>query len=258
MESNASAAQENTMKQMSQMYGVSQADLEKMKNSKNMTAAEKQALANKMMSQQTNMTMDEAKNLGKMSEAGRKAYAEAYATEAMATAQTDPNLQAKNENARNMYQSVTSQQVVNAKVTQINNKIAALYSPIVNDPERQKMLDGIDRWNSKIMSMSGIVSDSESKQVDSLAMLVKNTKIAYCDKYTPLQRAALRKHLQILKASIPDYLNFGQVTAEGTKAQTGIDMPAEGKELSALEAISNYLDELRQVYSYKLYYTEDE
>lgn len=257
MESNASTAQENAMKQMSQTYGISQADMEKMKNSKNMTAAEKQALASKMMSQQTNMTMEEARNLGKMSEAGRRAYAEAYGAEAMATAQTDPNQQAKNENAKNMYQSATSRQAANAKVTEINKRIADLYSPIVNDPERLKTLDRIDRLQGKIMSMAGIVSDSEAKQMDSLAVLIKNEKIAYCNRYTPLHRNALRKHLQILKASIPDYINFGEISAEATKAQTGIDMPAEGKEQASLEAVSNYLDALRGVYIYKLYYPED-
>lgn len=65
MKSNQGSAQEAAMKQMSQQYGLSQADLEKMKNSKNMTAAEKQALANKMMSQQTNMTVEEAKTSGR-------------------------------------------------------------------------------------------------------------------------------------------------------------------------------------------------
>lgn len=257
MESNTSTAEDNAMKQMSQMYGISQADLEKMKNSKNMTAADKQALASKMMSQQANMTMDEAKNLGKMSEAGRQAYAEAYGVEAMAAAETDPNQQAKNENARNMYQSVTSQQAANAKITGITNNIAALYSPILNDPERKKMLDRIDQWNSRIMSMSGIVTASQSKQIDSLSLLIKNEKIAYCNKYTPLQRNALRKHVQILKASLPDYSSYGEMTAATAKAQTGVDMPEEGKELASLEAILNYLDALKAVYAYKLYYPED-
>ena len=84
MESNVPAAQDEAVKQLSQQYGLSEADIEKMKNSKNMTSAEKQALASKMMSQQTNMSMEEAQKMGSMSEAGKKAYAEAYATEAMA------------------------------------------------------------------------------------------------------------------------------------------------------------------------------
>lgn len=257
MKSNQGSAQEAAMKQVAQQYGLSQADIEKMKNSKNMTAAEKQALANKMMSQQTNMTVEEAKNLGKMSEAGKKAYAEAYAVEAMATNQTDPKQQAKNENAKNQYQLVASQQAINSKLSDIGQKITALYSPIEADPERQKMLDRMDAWHNKRMSMTGI-DYGQGKQMDSLAVLIKNEKIAYCNRYTPKYRAALRKHLRILKTSLPDYYASGNVLAEVTKAQTGIIMPAEGTEIPALQAIDQYLKALQGAFKYKLYFPEDD
>ncbi len=257
MEANAPTAEENAMKQMSQMYGMSQADLEKMKNAKNMSAADKQALANNMMSQQANMTMDEAKNLAKMSEAGRQAYTEAYATEAMATANTDPNQASRNDYARNLYNNNVAQQAAYDKINDINNRIVALYAPVTNDPERQKMLDRINAWNSKLTSMMGIVSDSEARIMDSISLRIKNEQIAYCNRYTPQYRAALRKHLQIVKASMPEYTRFGEISAATTKSQTGIDMPAEGKELSSLEAVADYLRALQDAYKYKLYYAED-
>lgn len=257
MESNADVAQENVMKQMSQMYGMSQADLEKMKNAKNMSDADKQALANKMMTQQANMTMDEAKNLAKMSEAGRQAYTEAYATEAMATANTDPNQAARNDYARNLYNNNVAQQSAYSKINEINNRIVALYAPVTNDPERQKMLDRISAWNSKLTSMMGIVSDGEARIMDSLSLRIQNEQIAYCNKYTPQYRTALRKHLQIVKASMPEYIKFGEISAATTKSQTGIDMPAEGKELASIEAIADYLRALEGAYKYKLYYSDE-
>jgi hypothetical protein len=177
MKANEGSAQERAMKQMSQQYGLSQADIEKMKNSKNMSAAEKQALANKMMSQQTNMTVDEAKNLGKMSEAGKKAYAEAYATEAMATNQANPKQQAQNDAIKSQYNLVSSQQAIVQKISVIEQKIAGLYTPVKSDPERQKMLDRMDAWHNKSMSMVG-VDYGQGKQMDSLALLIKNEKIA--------------------------------------------------------------------------------
>lgn len=258
MEGGAGTAQENAMKQMSQMYGVSQSDLEKMKNSKNMTAAEKQALASKMMSQQTNMSMEEVQSMSKMSEAGKKAYAEAYAMESMATQQADPNQAAKSANAQNLYQLTVSQQAANSKVSEIANKIAALYTSIDSDPERQAMLDRMSGWQNKLNSMMGIVSGKEARIMDSLSLLVKNEKIAYCTKYTTKYRAALRKHLEIMKGSLPDYQNLGNITAEATRAQSGIEMPAEGREIPALTAINAYLEKLREAYQYKLYFAEDD
>jgi len=257
MESNAGKAQENMMKQMSQMYGISNEDMDKMKNARTMSAADKQAMANKMMQQQANMSMDEAKNLAKMSDAGRQAYAEAYATEAMATANSDPGQAARNNHASNLYQTNVAQQEAYSKINEINNRIAALYAPITNDPERQRMLDRIDGMNKKRYSMMGILSDGEAQVMDSLTNRIKDEQIAYCNKYTPLYRAALRKHLQIVKTSMPDFQSFGEISAETTKGQTGIDQPAAGRELASLEAVSAYLGALKDAYKYKIYYPED-
>lgn len=257
MKANEGSAQERAMKQMSQQYGMSQADIDKMKNSKNMTAAEKQAFANKMMSQQTNMTVDEAKNLGKMSEAGKKAYAEAYATEAMATNQVDPKQKAKNDAAKSQYELVASQQAIVQKLSVIEQKIAALYSPFEADPEGQKMLDRMDAWHSKLTSLSGI-DYGQGKQMDSLAVLIKKEQIAYCNKFTPRYRAALNQHLSLLRTSLPDYQSLGITTAEVTRVQTGIEMPAGGTEIPALKAIDRYLTELRDAFDFKLYFPEDE
>jgi len=202
------------------------------------------------------MTIDEAKNVGKMSEAGKKAYAEAYAMEAMASSQSDPKQQAKNENAKNMYELLQAQQTIMNKTSTIDQKIANLYAPIQNDPERQKMLDRIDAWNSKIMSMTGI-DYGQGEQMDSLGLLIKNEKIKYCDKFTPRQRAATRQHYQILKASIPDYLSYGEIMSNVNKTQLGITVSAECQEIASLSAILGYLKALQGVYSYKIYYFED-
>ncbi len=155
------------------------------------------------------------------------------------------------------YNNNVAQQAAYDKINDINNRIVALYAPVTNDPERQKMLDRINAWNSKLTSMMGIVSDSEARIMDSISLRIKNEQIAYCNRYTPQYRAALRKHLQIVKASMPEYTRFGEFSAATTKSQTGIDMPAEGKELSSLEAVADYLRALQDAYKYKLYYAED-
>jgi hypothetical protein len=256
MKNNTATAQENAMNQMSQQYGISQADLEKMKNSKNMSAEEKKALANKIMQQQTNMTVDEAKSVGKMSEAGKKAYAEAYAAEAMATAQTDPNQQAKNESAKNSYELLKAQQDIQVEIAKTNQKISDLYASIENDPDGQKMLKNIETWQSKLMSMTGI-DYGQGDQMDSLSLLIKTEKIKYCNKFTPRYRSALRQHLKILKASLPEFNNLADITAKVTLAQTGISMPPEGQEIPGLGAIEGYLNKLKEVFKFKLYYADE-
>ncbi len=249
--------QANAMKMMQQKYGMSEEDLKKFKNSEEMTEDETQAMADKIMKQQTNMSMDEIQNMSKMSEAGKKAYAEAYAAEAMANVQSDPEKDVPDKTAGNLYNLTNEQQTLNQKIVAGQQKIATMYAAIENDPERQKMLDRMDAWQNKVMSMTG-VDYGQGKQMDSLALLIKNEKIAYCNKYTPKYRAALRKHLVILKTSLPDYQSSGNIMAEVTKAQTGIVMPAEGTEIPALQAIDQYLKALQGAYKYKLYFPEDD
>ncbi len=257
MENNKGTAEETMMNKMSQQYGISQADLEKLKNKKDMTDAEKKELANKIMQQQANMSMDEVAKLSNMSEAGKKAYAEAYATEAMATSQTDPNQKAWSDNAKNMYELAQAQQNINGKTSSITQKEVDLYLPVNNDPERQKMLDRMDKWNSEIMAMAGI-DYGQGKQMDSLAVLIKNEKIKYCNIYSPKWRAALRQHYKMLITSIPDFLEYGKANAAMTKAQTGIETPQECLEIGCLATILQYLQALQGVYSCKLYYPEEE
>jgi hypothetical protein len=252
---NEAAAKEAAMQQMSQQYGLSPEDMAKMQNGK-MSAADKQAMANKILQQQTNMSMGEVQNLSKMSDAGKKAYAEAYATEVQAKAQANPQQYQVNESAKNLQQLVSSQQAVLGKINSNGQKIGNLYAKIESDPDLQKMYQNIEKWHSKLMSMTGI-DYGQSKQMDSLAVLIKTTQIKICDKYTPQYRSALRQNLTVLKASMPDIQRLGEITAELTKAQTGIAPPAESTEVGKLQSIRGYLSSLKDAYKFKLYFPEE-
>jgi hypothetical protein len=252
---NEEAAKEAAMQQMSQQYGLSQDEMNKMKSGK-MSAAEKQAMANKVLQQQTNMSMGEVQNLSKMSDAGKKAYAEAYATEAQATAQANPNKQPVNQSSMNMQQLISAQQAVLGKINANGQKIGNLYASIQNDPDLSKMKKNIKDWQSKIMSMTG-VDYGQGKQMDSLAVLIKKEQTKICDKYTPKYRSALRQHLSIMKSSMADIQQLGEITGELTKAQTGIVPPAESTEIRKLQAIKEYLTNLKDAYQFKLCFPEE-
>jgi hypothetical protein len=250
------AAKEAALKQMSQ-YGMSQEDMEKMKNAKNMSAADKQAMANKMMQQQTNMSPDEIKNLSKMSDAGKKAYAEGYATEAMAVSQANPESQPADNKPQNISELLSQQQSIAGRISGYEQSIGNIYASIENDPSRQEMLDRIDNWKSQYGRMIG-VDYGQGKQMDSLALLVKKEQIKYCDQFTLKYRAALRQHKQMLNSALPDYQKLGEVISQVTMAQTGIAPPPECTEIGALEAIHEYLGKLNKTYKFKLYFPEDD
>jgi hypothetical protein len=256
-EENRGAMEDNAIKQVQQQYGMSEEDINKMKDSKNMTDAEKQAMANKMVMQQTNMSMSEIQNMSKMSEAGKKAYTEAYATEAMASAQADPKKYSPDKNAGKLYSLTNEQQALNQKIIAGQQKIANMYAAIENDPEGKAMLDKISKWSAKLTSMMGEVSDYEAHVMDSIGGLITKEEIKYCNKFTPRYRAVLKQDLANLKASLPDCNRFDEVTGELMKLQTSIDAPPEIAETTSLQALNSYLGNLKNAYKYKLYYPED-
>ncbi len=248
-------AKENAMKQMSQQYGLSQEQMAQMKSG-NMSAADKQKMANQILQQQTNMSMGEVQNLSKMSDAGKKAYTEAYAAEMQASVQANPEKYKVNEAAGNMHELISSQQAVLGRINSNAQKIGGLYSSIDSDPAIQRSYKKIDEWHDKLTSMIGI-DYGQGKQMDSLSMLIQREQIKICDKYTPTYRAALRQHFSVMKSSFSDQEELGRITSELTKMQTGVVLPVENTEVAKLQSVKGYLNNLKDAYKFKLYFLED-
>ena len=158
----------------------------------------------------------------------------AYAAQMMATAQANPKQPPANQGAT-MYELARSQKEALDKITASSQKIGNLYAAIENDASGQEMLSKIDTWHNQLTSMMGI-DYGQGKKMDSLALLMKNEQIKYCEKLSPKYRSALRQHLTSLKSSLPDYQRLGEISAELTKTQTGIVTPPDCAEISGLES----------------------
>lgn len=255
-QTNEAAMKEGAMKQMSQQYGMSEEDMNKMRNAKNLTPAEKQAMANKMMMQQTNISMDEAKNLKKTSEEGKKSWAEGYANEAMATSQTNPK-NGDGNSAMEISTLMEEQNTLNLKVTSWEQAIDARYQQLDNDPSGKAMLDKISKWKSEWTAMAGVDYGQGSK-MDSLAIMIRNEQINYCRKFTNQYWIILKEHIANVNTSLPDYRRIEAISGEILEIQTGVTSPEAGSDIMCLESVNRYLDRLRQAYKYKLYYSEDQ
>lgn len=253
---NEAAMKEGAMKQMSQQYGISEEDMNKMRNAKNLSPTEKQAMANKMMMQQTNISMDEAKNLKKNSEEGKKAWAEGYANEAMATSQTYPQNNGENS-AMTISTLMEEQNALNLKVTSREQEINARYQQLDSDPSGKAMLDKMSKWKSEWTAMAGVDYEQGSK-MDSLARLIRNEQISYCKKFTFKYWVILKDHIANVNFSLPDYRRIEQISGEILKIQTSVTSPDAGSGIMGLEAVNRYLDKLAQAYKFKLYYIEDQ
>lgn len=178
---------------------------------------------------------------------------EAYTAEMMANAQANPKQQSVNNGTKTIQQLMAAQQAATEKITASSREIANLYASIETDPSGQEMLKKIENWHNKLMSMTGI-DYGQGKQMDSLAVLIKNEQIKYCNKFTPRYRAAIRQHFSLVKALIPDYRQLGEITAEVIKTQYGIVTPPESAEIGAMQAVKEYLKALKDAYKFYLYF----
>ncbi len=251
---NEATAKQQAAKQMEQ-FGMSQEDMAKMKSGK-MTAAEKKALANKMMMQQTNISVDEMKAVQGMSAEGKKAFTEALTTEMMASGQSGQIKSSAPGNAPDLASLLQEQQQIMGNLSSRDKKFTALYSSLENNAEGKQMLQRIENWKSKWTSMMG-VDAGQGNQMDSLQVLIKKEEIKYCDKLSPLYRAALRTHLAVIKTSLPDYRRLAEITGQIAELQAGIPSAAGGNDITGLTALREYLSRLSKAYKYKLSYPEE-
>lgn len=241
-------ARNEAISQMASQYGLSEEQVNKMKNKKKMSAEEKQSLADSMLQQQTNISMGEVKNMKKMSPEGRKAWAQAYGGEAYVMSQGTNTQQKTGGNAAEL---ATQLQNLNAAVMQRAMDIQKKYDDIENNPERIIALEKINIWNSQVTAMTG-QDNGQGPQMDSLALLIKKEKEAYCEKYATQYWNVLNLHYNNLKVSYPDYIRIADLRRMVVNMQpVKVNLPNESA-IEYYEYIKNYLVHLSAAFNYSI------
>ena len=162
---NEATAKQQAAQQMAQ-FGMSQEDMAKMKSGK-MTADEKKALANKMMMQQTNISVDEMKATKGMTAEGEKAYSEALTTEMMASGQAGQIKSSAPGNTPALASLVQEQQQIMGNLDPVPEDSPALYSSLENDAEGQQMLNGLQTGRVNGVRWWELMQDRGNKWIHS-------------------------------------------------------------------------------------------
>ncbi len=243
---------EDQMKQnIAKQYGLSESDMNKLEKDE-MSEEEKQAMINKALQQKANLSIDEIKNLKKMSKEGQKAWAEAYSTEQMAKVQADPEAAKKDQNTNmQRYELAKEQSLIMQRLKAVGDKYM----------EKMRELDKLDSVATKERDekrkplMDKIEATGfETNIVEEVRGIERN----YCNKLTPHYLKIIEDRYTDLKKLMPDYYRLEEVNAKLNQITTGIKKDLSSPGLIALEAVDEYVILLESAFKYSNYTFPDD
>jgi hypothetical protein len=210
-------AAKNMMNQMG--YSVSDADIQKMKTA---SKEQKKAIADKMLQQNMNMSVEEAKKVSKMSPEAQKAWGEAMSTEMMAEAQANPDKsKAAQMNNMNMYEMVQEQsqlaQKMQAGIMKFEEKLAEFN--LIKDKasqEYEKCCEDIDKKYAGMVNRTLGTEHYESIKIEKESCFQN-----FGCKMIPTQKALFDERFKDIVASGNDYNRMDVLTNELASATTG-------------------------------------
>lgn len=241
--------------QMLKQQGLSQDDIDKMKNKK-MTKEEKQAMAEKMMQQYTNMSMSEVNSMKNMSKEGKQAYMEGYAAEAQATAQANAKNNKTSEVNTNNADVIAQRNVLYQTIKAQQQDVLLKYQMIEQNADGLKL---VEKMNSLRARMSQLVGgggeggwiEKDKKEYDAAKAELNQLKKDYCQHMSPLYANALNYHLANLQSSYNDYQQLDEMTGKIDNTIITIGTTGKGGNIEYFDWAKTYMEYLKEAYKYK-------
>jgi hypothetical protein len=257
MEAHQGDMQQNMMKKA----GFDDAAIKKAQKGEKMSEAEAMEMANKMIQQQANMSLDEAKNLKNMSKEGQEAWAQGYAAEQMAVAQANPG-QIKGADQENMklYEMLTEQSELRNKTSSMENNIKLKYNLLEADANTAKVI--LEKELEPLYKELRSINDGEGateadvKHSERVMKQIHDKQDKFCEKFTPRMLLFLEECKKEVEAALPDYDKAEELQFQITALQTSTDFNIPGKGSYSIAAAQIYLAYLAEAYRYKLYRSE--
>ncbi len=246
---------------MMRKSGMSDEDMKRLQNGEEMTDAETQAMANKMIQQQTNMSLDEAKSLSNMSEAEQQAWAQGQVAGQMADAQANPGkYTGANETNMTLYELVSEQSSLQKKIAAAENQLIQLYKTL--DKEAISAKAALEIELKPLYDELNSINDGEGStqadvdHADRVIKKIHEKQDAYCELFTPRMSDFIQTCKDTYAIALPDYERVEEIQFQVTAIQTGTKLMTVGKGMYSLQAVDQYLRYLAEAYRYKLYRTE--
>lgn len=228
--------------------GLNKSDVQKLQNS-NGNEAEGRKAAEKVISEQYGISMQELETVGEMSDAEQEKWAQQYAEQMKSQAMKDPQAATKKgDNAKRLFNLANEQKLLGEHITKRMNRVSQIFKNVeMQDTIETRKLEEKIRPLERLLC-SGICSDAEIARSNAAEKQIHAAKIEYCQKMSPLQTDAIEQYLTTLKSLLPDYRKLTNIQNEiATLQQIGEVVPTD---LSCYSAIDDYADVLLSAYKY--------
>lgn len=247
--------------------------MQKMKqDNKHMTQEQKMKMADEMMKQNANISMNEVQarkaDSEKKDTAALKRWSQAYATENMADQPADQaKIDAEKLKMKSLADLSKEQSDIQAKLNGGGGKFTQQLDLLQKDDDSAwvKLLRQIQPYLDEI----AIISEAQSKRIKDgneneesaradfkaiteLQKVIHGIKYRYCGPLTSRYVEILNGLNQYLPGSFADCDRVDELNVEINYRQTGVRMPPEAIGLSSLLAVKNYADMLNSIQKYRL------
>lgn len=235
-------------------YGLSQSDIDKMKNSKNLSKDEREKqrreMADKMMMNSGGISMAEIDQI-KGDTTAQKAWAQGYSTQKMAEQSFDPQ-KSQNEQKQNMsmYELTSLQKKLSDSLSAAESKYLKQFYEIEQDTSGRKLLREIDTLNKKLSDLGG-VDYGQGGEMEALFESIKAKSLSYCVKYSTEYIDLLEGYRIFVMNSIPSWNRLQHITLSLNEMQTGVKIE-EQEGTFALECIKRFVDKMGKSDQYYL------
>ena len=258
MKEQARPEEEKAREQAEQMLlqqGLTPEEVNKMKD-KNLSKDEKQAMADKMMQQYTNMSMAEVNQMKTMTPEGKQAYTEAYAAEAQAAAQAEGrNNSGADPVAKNYADLLMEQNLQYQNIKERERKVMNKYRLVDEDAEGLRM---VSEMNNLMAEMNRLVGgggeggwNADDKKIwDADRAALNQLKRSYCAHMSALYQTALNGHLADLHASYSEYLKLEETSGRVDNTVISLGTQNATGRITYHEWVITYLEKLKEIYRY--------
>jgi predicted house-cleaning noncanonical NTP pyrophosphatase (MazG superfamily) len=251
---NAKRLEDDMTKKMASDFNMSPEEIQRLRNTKKMTQAQKDSIANKML-QQTNMNLsiEEMRDAKKMTKEAKKGWATSIATEQQAEVRSNPSKFNKPD---------TSNRTANDIAIELSKLQTELGSPtvIVNQKMDEIELDTIRTDRLKEMKRIKLEADTligddvkPGGKKDALMASLRAMQQSYCNEYANKYLQLLIEYHKIIARDLGKYDRIDELVNEQNKKTTGSNVEMMQPGSAAYHAIQQYMDRLLAVYQYSIY-----